>query len=111
MDGDDFGFLGIQRLAKVDAPGLMIFITAVADHDHVCLNLPALFTKPGASTLAPLCISSTRASHALSEDQPSSVGWTGRWSLYSPLFNSQMLRMKMRSKNPFKLVVNVTFST
>ena len=21
MDGDDFGFLGIQRLAKVDAPG------------------------------------------------------------------------------------------
>ena len=44
----------IQRSAKVDAPGLVNFIPAVAY--HFCLNLPAAFTKPGASTLADLCI-------------------------------------------------------
>ena len=36
------------RLAKVDAPGLVNFIPAVAY--HFCLNLPAASTKHGAST-------------------------------------------------------------
>ena len=43
----------VQRLAKVCAPGLVNSIPAVAY--HFCLNLPAAFTKPGASTLADLC--------------------------------------------------------
>ena len=43
---------GIQRSAKVDVPGLVNFIPAVAYHS--CLNLPAAFTQPGAPTLADL---------------------------------------------------------
>ena len=45
----------LQRSAKVDAPSLVNLIPAVAYHS--CLNLPAAFTQPGASTLADLCIS------------------------------------------------------
>ena len=44
----------VQRSDKVDAPGLVNFITAVAY--HFCPNLPAAFTQPRASTLADLCI-------------------------------------------------------
>ena len=44
----------LQRWAKVGAPGLVNFITAVAY--HFCSSLPAAFTQPGASTLADLCI-------------------------------------------------------
>ena len=44
----------VQRSAKVGAPGLVNFITAVAY--HFCPSLPAAFTQPGASTLADLCI-------------------------------------------------------
>ena len=43
----------IQRLAKVCAPGLVNFTTALAY--HFCRSLPAAFTQPGASTLADLC--------------------------------------------------------
>ena len=43
----------IQRSAKVGAPGLVNFITAVAY--QLCLNLPAAFMQPGAPTLANLC--------------------------------------------------------
>ena len=43
----------VQRLAKVGAPGLVNFITAVAY--HFSPSLPAAFTQPGASTLADLC--------------------------------------------------------
>ena len=43
----------VQRSAKVGAPGLVNFITAVAH--HFCPSLPAAFTEPGASTLADLC--------------------------------------------------------
>ena len=39
--------------AKVGAPGLVNFITAVAF--HFCPSLPAALTQPGASTLANLC--------------------------------------------------------
>ena len=42
----------LQRSAKVGAPCLVNFITAVAY--QFCLNLPATFTQPGASTLANL---------------------------------------------------------
>ena len=38
----------IQRSAKIGAPGLVNFITAVAY--HFCPSLPAAFTQPGAST-------------------------------------------------------------
>ena len=41
-----------QRLAKGGAPGWVNFITAVAY--YFCLNLPAAFTQPGASTFADL---------------------------------------------------------
>ena len=44
--------IDVQRLAKVDAPGLMRS-TAVAY--HFCPSLPAAFTQPGALTLANLC--------------------------------------------------------
>ena len=44
-----------HRSAKVDAPGLVNFITAVPY--HFCPSLPAAFMQPGASTLADLCIS------------------------------------------------------
>ena len=47
----------VQRSAKVGAPGLVNFITAVAY--HFCPSLPAAFTQPGASTLADLCIWTT----------------------------------------------------
>ena len=43
----------VQRLAQVDAPGLVSFITAVAYHFRP--SLPAAFTQPGTSTLADLC--------------------------------------------------------
>ena len=43
----------LQRSAKVGAPALVNFITAVAYHS--CPSLPAAFTQPGASTLADLC--------------------------------------------------------
>ena len=43
----------VQRSAKVCAPGLGNFITAVAY--HFCPTLPAAFTQHGASTLANLC--------------------------------------------------------
>ena len=42
----------IQRSAEVGAPGLVNFITAVAN--NFCSILPAAFTQPGASTLADL---------------------------------------------------------
>ena len=42
----------IQRSAKVDAPGLVNSISAVAY--HYCPILPAAFTQPSASTLADL---------------------------------------------------------
>ena len=45
----------VQRLAKVGAPGLVNFTTAVAY--HFCPSLPAAFMQPGASTLADLCSS------------------------------------------------------
>ena len=38
--------------AKVGAPGLANFITAVP---HFCPSLPAAFTQPGAETTAYLC--------------------------------------------------------
>ena len=47
------GCMGVQRSAKVGAPGLVNFITAVAY--HFCLSLTTAFTQPGASTLANLC--------------------------------------------------------
>ena len=43
----------IQRSAKVGAPGLVNFITALAY--HFCPSLPAAFTQQVASTLADLC--------------------------------------------------------
>ena len=42
-----------ERLGEVDAPGLVNFAPALAD--HFCLILPGAFTQPGASTLADLC--------------------------------------------------------
>ena len=45
----------LQRSAKVDAPGSVNFVPAVAY--HFCLNLHAAFTQPGASTLADICTS------------------------------------------------------
>ena len=39
--------------AKVDAPGLVNLLPAVAY--HFCPSSPAFFTQPGASTLAELC--------------------------------------------------------
>ena len=46
-------YLIIQRSAKVGAPGLGNFTTAVAY--HFGLNLPAVYTQPGAQTVADLC--------------------------------------------------------
>ena len=43
----------VQRSAEISAQGLVNFIPAVAY--QFCLDLPATFTKPGASTLADLC--------------------------------------------------------
>ena len=43
----------LQGSAKVGAPGLVNFITAVAY--HFCPSLPEEFTQPGASTFADLC--------------------------------------------------------
>ena len=43
----------VQILAKVGAPGLVNFNTAIAY--HVCLSLPSAFTQPGALSLADLC--------------------------------------------------------
>ena len=40
----------VQRLAKVGAPGLVNFTTAVAY--HFCPSVPATFTQAGAWTLA-----------------------------------------------------------
>ena len=38
----------VQKTLIVNAPGLMNFVPAVAY--HICLNLPAAFTQPGASS-------------------------------------------------------------
>ena len=43
----------MQGSAKVGAPGLTNFVTAVAY--HFCPSLPAAFTQPGASILADFC--------------------------------------------------------
>ena len=43
----------VQRSAKVGAPGLVNFITAVAY--HFCPTLPAAFTQHGALPLANFC--------------------------------------------------------
>ena len=42
-----------ETSAKIGAPGLVNFITAVAY--HFCLKLPAVFTQPVSLTLADLC--------------------------------------------------------
>ena len=59
LNGNVLGFearvypgIRVQRLAKVGAPGLVNSIPAVAY--HLCPNLPAAFTRPGALTLADL---------------------------------------------------------
>ena len=46
--------VAVKGRAKKWAPGLVNFVPALAY--HFCLNLPAAFTKPGASTLADLCM-------------------------------------------------------
>ena len=51
----------IQRWAKYDAQDLENFVAAVAY--HLCLNLAAEFTQPGASTLADLCRASRFQQH------------------------------------------------
>ena len=51
--GNSLLFKLLQGSDKVSAPGLLNFIPAVAY--PFCLNLPAGFTQPGASTLANLC--------------------------------------------------------
>ena len=62
---------GIQRSAKVDVPGLVIYVSAVGYHS--CLNLPAAFTQPGAPTLADL--SRKEATKVISEiEQRKGVG-------------------------------------
>ena len=43
----------VQRSAKINAPGLVTFVPALAL--HFCLSLPAAFTQPVASTLADPC--------------------------------------------------------
>ena len=54
--------LHIQRSAKVGAPGLGNFITAVAY--HICPSLPAAFTQTDASTSANLCTCGLNLLHA-----------------------------------------------
>ena len=44
----------VQRSAEISAQGLVNFFPAVAY--QFCLDLPATFTKPGASTLSDFCI-------------------------------------------------------
>ena len=51
--------MSVQRPAKVGAPGLVNFITAVAY--HFCPSLPATLTQPGVSTFADLCEGHARA--------------------------------------------------
>ena len=50
----------VQRSDKVGAPGLVNFISAVAN--HFCPSLPAAFTQPGAPTSDDLCRHLTSAS-------------------------------------------------
>ena len=54
----------VQISAKVGAPGLVNFITAVAY--QFCLNLPAAFMQPGSPTLADLCIMHSNVAFAAS---------------------------------------------
>ena len=63
----------VQRLAKVGAPGLVNFITAVAY--HFCPSLPTAFTQPGASTLANRvkCVVGAAASLVLTYERGTSL--------------------------------------
>ena len=76
----------VQRSAKVGAPGLVNFITAVAY--YFCPSSLAAFTQPSASTLADLCMPIYKLCNILSRPNTirpcfgSSCGTTsrGRWS-------------------------------
>ena len=59
-------FPDVQRSAKVGAPGLVNFITALAY--HFCPSLPAAIAQAGASISANLCTSNT-LTYLISNDQ------------------------------------------
>ena len=56
------GHIHVQISAKVGAPGLVNFITAVAY--HICPSLPAAFTQPGVHLIAEPCTLTWAASRS-----------------------------------------------
>ena len=98
----------IQRSAKVGAPGLVNFITAVAY--HICPSLPAIFTQPGASTLADLCSGSVAMSYLIS-GECGAVGDCDEGALEEQRVprvqhRHQALRL-VRRQNPARVKLNI----